>query len=1594
MDEGFGRGFFLNITRYDEPSRSLVLSTGEHYMLNESGKMPRQQRFRSFIFEKKANNHYRIIYKSGIIETLRLRGNVHVTKTVRDSYGRGFIYTWSKNSTPPRLTKVSDINGVQLCSLVYPDDQTTTTRLYVLPSKTSSSVCYEYTFEDASRLIGMTRETDDTKEKWSFHYDWAGPGAKLHIINSVEYPSGAVESVSYYKNRFMRFPDTAGPCMAGLPCVELHVISPGAGQPAIRTRWTWTEENYLGRNAVMDKDREWLAYTDPLLHFLLPTYIYGSTATFLSASGNDALVSVTRRYNSFHLQVSETHLRDGKSSAVFVEYYARAGVIFENQPEQYLFPRSQTYVWSDDSSDPARRRTTSWKYDSEGNMLREVSPEGAVTEFVYYPAAGEAGVCPADPLGFIRYLKNKKFTPPQIKGDEPKTVSDYTWQKIAGVSKNYEVAELTASEMIGNVRVVVTRSYYDDSKGEFYGRLRTRVTTYTPDISQSESYVTSENFSYELTDAGFKKIEVVIAHDGLLITRSSLRHANRGLLLSETDALGITRTFVYDNISRLIKQTQAAGSDYERSTAWSYQMEEYGPVIIETDASGNKERVSFDGLDREIKRERFDSTLGGRWHVVSESLYNELGEAVAHTITDWLGQKDENFSVYTKDSYDGWGGLRERVNSPDTIMRQSSNPITLYKTLSVEGNFNGEKQSTAKLHIQLDDKLLMPVTQFRTPASGERSKTYEYEWDGLGRLRTKIELSSFQRKTFCTYDNVGRVLTRTLPDGTIISLTYASHLTGNQIASLKVTGLDGEGDKRTWLLGTQEFDGLGRLKSKVSGGRKTDFLYEGVSPFPSGIKLHSGTELQYSYIPEMGGVITSLKAEEIEQLFRYNIPTIQLIEAAESNSTVNYILNQSGQLQHETFSQGKINRSTTYTRTLGGGVITYKGISGDITQYVRDKYGRITSIINGTLTASLNYDGAGQLIQWEVAESTTKNKLTTSLEFDEFGQEYNRKITDSNGTVVNIKQSWTQGGQLRQRIRLDNGVETSRELFDYDICGRLSNYAIDGSNLPVDAYGNRMTLQTYSYDALNNLTVINTVLADKSRDIATYYYENLNDPTQLTSVRHTRQGYPAKIELTYDMDGRMLKDERDRLLTYDALGRLISITGAGITGCNYGYDALGRMVSQNIGSKDSRQLYYRGSEWVTEAFADKNNDVQLIKAGHTCLGVSESSSLTLVAGDGNDSLMWSRNCTGQNGQKHIWTPYGSGSAAGQLPAFNGERLDPESEDYHLGNGYRTYSPTLMRFRCPDDLSPFGAGGINPYAYCAGDPVNFTDPSGHISWQGGLSIGIGVFGLGMVLLIGGLSISVAGGLTAALEGASTAALTIGALSVVSDVTAIASGALEDSAPEASSALGWLSLGTGLAGLAGSAGRIGGQFFRRAARAPILLGGTMKNLDSLGRDVYLFDDIYKSGNRLNIVAHGALQADGTALLSRTAGAGMSADELFGILRNRVSLTDYQNIRTIMCYSGSGDTASFGQKLSTLSGLPVKSYRGSVSGNFEVNELNKLLLEATGKLGDAGMNLMQMTFAQRYFFTIHKTNPYPLLSLDHFDWAYDPVRFMPGN
>lgn len=138
-------------------------------------------------------------------------------------------------------------------------------------------------------------------------------------------------------------------------------------------------------------------------------------------------------------------------------------------------------------------------------------------------------------------------------------------------------------------------------------------------------------------------------------------------------------------------------------------------------------------------------------------------------------------------------------------------------------------------------------------------------------------------------------------------------------------------------------------------------------------------------------------------------------------------------------------------------------------------------------------------------------------------------------------------------------------------------------------------------------------------------------------------------------------------------------------------------------------------------------------------------------------------CALQQGKttRFNYSPWGTASEKdAELPGFNGQRHDPLTAVNHLGNGYRAYSPALMRFTCPDSLSPFGKGGINPYVYCGSDPINHTDPSGHFFLITFFASLFSSLAASAIQTVGAAITGAAAGLTAGAEAGAAAGAAVG------------------------------------------------------------------------------------------------------------------------------------------------------------------------------------------------------------------------------------------
>lgn len=1444
-NSGFGKGFSISISNYNIREKLLTLSSGERCKVIDTNNqlIIRQKHLDTFRFEKFYDkNAYKITYKSGVTEILSGPQDAYDIKVPMEIYspaGHKLTLKWEYMGSIPRLISIADQN-TNLLQISYPGQESVWTTVKVWPDTQET---YEMVFKFSNdNLRQIDNNALNQPLSWNFGYDRVDKD--YYLIDKIKTPTGLVDQV-YYKAGGMKFPDNAR--LPALPCVSRHVQYPGFGQPAIETLYEYSDHNYLGYGSTV----EWKPDEDNL-YGVLNGYEYYSREI---CKGEGTEVQTKRTYNNFHLLTREEMRQGNVSRTTETEYYARPAISFDDQPAQFQLPKKQTTTYRDTSKPvgkDSRSQETITEFDQSGNLIKKIIPDGTVTTLEYYNKAGEEG-CPKDPYGFVRFLKKETIQPILHPSGFlfPTYTTHYTYESFGTRSNEWvkSVVLLTQQDLKRDEKPIWTKTttYVNNPTSAEHGRI-SDIQTKQYDLDKPAQFYTSqEHFSFKIHGEVLYQEVAYTGHDGLKSSIKKEQSRYNGKLISETDSQGNKSSYLYDKLGRMTSRILNGGTEYENTitTVYSLIKNSQGDITeistTQTDPKGNKKRTYFDGMGRTLKQARNDvdssvvKTSDESFIDILKQDYDALGRKKKVTTSDYLRSEQisqTQISLTAELFYDTWGE-NHLIKFSDGNMEYSLYDPILIESISYTQSVDKENpivQGKQKVKYNLQG---LPVFITYYDEKDQEQGSIQQFYDGLGRLRHYTD--ELGQGTHYEYDALNRVVSQTLPDNTVITKAYAQHSGKTLITGIGVRDPQGQ----TYLLGEQSFDSLDRLTSGKNGGRKYLYQYKGNSPTPSKVTTPSGEILNYDYIPQLGNALKELKYKENSQrqLFTYDKLTGLCTEAQQSQGMARSMeYSPSGLIKREGFTPfGGQSQSTSYTYSLQGRLTSYVDVSGAHQKYGYDAFGRHILTDDPLVKVELKYDKLSRLIERMTTNKSTGACMKQAFTYDAFNREVKREITLNNDSVVLIESSYLLNDQLDHRITKRAKTVLRKEDFTYDARNRLTQYTCSGSELPEDSYGKAIQKQSFTYDALGNIKECVTEFESGS-DKATFKYENPKDPTQLSAVSHSHVDYPKSIALQYDANGRLIQDEASRVLSYDPLGRLSDLEVKGTKRGTYVYDALDNLVGQKINENDERALYYFGDVLVNEIHhkAGKKEHIRLIKDGNATMAIYGNDTLKLTATDVMGSLLSAMSSQGSR-EDFRYAPYGNSSnrsSATSLAGFNGERIDPISGVYHLGNGYRAYNPALMRFNCPDSMSPFGAGGINPYVYCAGDPINHMDPSGHLSWQAWLGIGLGVAGLSLTVVTGGLAIAAAGGVAAALSSASTTALVIGGIGVVSDVTAIASGALEEANPELSSTLGWISMGTGLVG------------FGAALGVPIVRG-VGNSLANLSKRVQLIQEVGLSG-----------------------------------------------------------------------------------------------------------------------------------------------------
>ena len=871
------------------------------------------------------------------------------------------------------------------------------------------------------------------------------------------------------------------------------------------------------------------------------------------------------------------------------------------------------------------------------------------------------------------------------------------------------------------------------------GRLAKRTRAHYANDGTGDTFITTETFA--CTDdnslpGALLYQRTVTTHDDLKRSASRSRSRLTNRLWKEVNAQGVSDSYEYDGLGRVIESTLALGTQYENAMNVDYfitggQQEAF--QVVTTDCNKNKVCEGLDGIGRRVYAAINDVDNGtyDTEHKAALRTYDELGRVVSATSTDWLVDPSETYTSATTARYDEWGQLANWDYDDGTYRLKDRDPIAMTITVSRGGTKDKKTVQTGQT-VTTYEVSGLPVKVARYAAGVDVATSAPYStrtmaYDGLHRLRSQTD--ELGHTTTYEYDDWRRIIQSTLPDGTIVTRRYRADAPSKQVVEITLTNAGQNLQGRS--AGVRVFDGQGRLKSATIGGRVSQYEFDSDADVrPTKVTAPDGVLCQYTYIPELRNEIGTVSGPNVTQTFLYDNQTGSLTSAVEGASTKLYDPKTSGRLKAESLTFNGKGASITYDRyTVGGNLSQYTLVDHSVCIVGRDPQGRVSEVTDGAMGVTMHYDPAGRLDGWTAYDLPGKtHTLQTVLVLDDYGRETSRTLLENGSQQWAIVQQWNEADLLIQRTTSHPEVQYRQETYLYDARNRLTSWTCSG-DLPTDRYGHPMLSQVFTLDAFSNVTHVTTSFDKGPKNDAAFVntagfvFDDARDPCKLTRITNSKADslYPGSVVPAYDAAGRMTDDGMGQQFKYDCLGRMTwaqsTLTGRSST---YAYDAHNRIYSQTRDDQGAAPSYfYYKADALVNVMRSETDAVRMLRSPAGC--TSQYVERDGVGGawlHGSDMLGTVFYASkGSASEEYRYSPYGEDepTASTTVLGYAGQYRDPVVPGYQLGGGYRAYEPALMRFNASDSKSPFGKGGINTYAYCAGDPVNRRDIDGHSFW---------------------------------------------------------------------------------------------------------------------------------------------------------------------------------------------------------------------------------------------------------------------------------------
>ncbi|AZQ04234.1 SpvB/TcaC N-terminal domain-containing protein [Leptospira mayottensis] len=712
----------------------------------------------------------------------------------------------------------------------------------------------------------------------------------------------------------------------------------------------------------------------------------------------------------------------------------------------------------------------------------------------------------------------------------------------------------------------------------------------------------------------------------------------------------ITGRLVYDGTGKVVRKGQSSWATSGEIDRFVLHLEERNPTSFEYDPIGR------------VKKTTLPLAQGETSPVVVTTTYNsafETTETHSSGTSKRIAKNAKGEVLYVEDfstdgtaakigfCYDIAGNRIKKSDLNDASLMSCPNPSGGIPTKDVSGKNQAywSYDAFGKLHAESD------------PDLGVSS----YNYNAFGDLTSSTNAKGVT--TNLSYDPIGRILTKNIPEGNI-GYTYDSY-PGSENSVGRLVRIEDSNQNKTF-----SYDKLGRVKKEI----RTILATSAGNPLP--------TETQGPYI-------TETKYDLLGRVTRIDYPEHPIshgrMRACYEYGSAGYISGISVQVNTNGIFPGYCNKDIvenisynefgqTSSLTLGNGITTTYGYdvkgrmvrinsSGDVggnakvlqdAVYSFNPNNNITNVVNNSSDFNTqfvyNYDGLGRLISANgiylgIADGNLSRKFQQSFEYAKNGNLISKRIHEPASN--NVSDEWSYQYTNHQVTNIDS-TKTGNDTF------------------------------TLQYDANGNLT--------RQRD-------NSKDLTKRISI-------DSQDRITQIQDGNN------------------AVLGS------YWYDESGfRIRKSSLEPKNNvfsnvEILYpskFFGLEFIeSENVISSVNNVYL--NGVRIAALNEAGALAYYLTDQVDSVSHVLDDDGNTLSQIQYQPYGETFIQrGDLnfsPKFNSQELDRESGFYFFNARY--YDPGIARFTSADTIvdGEFDTQGWNRFSYVKGNPIGAKDPTGH------------------------------------------------------------------------------------------------------------------------------------------------------------------------------------------------------------------------------------------------------------------------------------------